>query len=341
MPATVSSLASQWSPQHFSYLAVAGASLLGLAWPAAAPAVLGPVLLVGLVLLGLAHGACDQLVLPALAPARRRPGRQMLLFLLGYLGLAAVAGLGWWGWPAGAVAAFFLLTVWHWGSADAPAQPGQRVLWLAHSVLRGTLLFAVPTHWWPAETLHSINGLLTFAGAAPLPAGQFAALATWLWPLAMAGHLLLWARYARQQELSRAAADLSEVGLLTALFVVLPPLLALGVYFVFWHSLQHALRLTRLFGYAAPVGFGPAWLGLGQELLFFIRRALPLLMVSLLALAALYVLLPQQPASRDAWLSIALILAAVLTLPHALLVSLVMDAAKWRRPGRQFWPSRR
>lgn len=330
---TVFSLrATNWQPQHFSYVVVGGASLLGLAAPGAAPMVLAPVLLVGLIGLGLAHGACDQLVLPAVRPVRGGQWRYLLRFVLGYLGVAATAGLGWWQWPGAAVSTFLLLTVWHWGSADAPAQPGRSTLWLAHSVLRGALLFAVPARWWPAYTQHSVEGLLAFAGAAALAPHWFEAWSAELWPLVGVGHLVLWSCYARLHEPRRWRTDALEALLLTGLFVALPPLLALGVYFVFWHSLQHALRLTRLFGYAGPASPRPAWLALGSELLFFLRRALPLLLVSLAALAGCYALLRTHLTSPDAWLSIALVAAAVLTLPHALLVSFIMDAAKWRRP---------
>lgn len=321
-----------WWARRFSYGVVAGASLLGWLWPTAAPAVLGPVLLVGLLGLGLAHGACDQHVLPAAGLVRQKGRRYLRQFVPGYLGVAALAGLGWWCWPGAAVAAFFLLTVWHWGSADAPAQPGQRAQWLAHSVLRGALLFAVPAQWWPTKTQQSVNGLLQFAGAQPLSASWFGHLAGWLGPAVGLGHLVLWASYARQGAQPRWLLDLGEVLLLVGLFSTLPPLLALGTYFVFWHSLQHVLRLNRLFGYAAPTGRRWASSALGRELLFFGRQALPLLLVTLGALAVVYLLWPARLAAADAWLGVAVVAAAVLTLPHALLVSVVLDAANWRTP---------
>ncbi|AMJ64083.1 Brp/Blh family beta-carotene 15,15'-dioxygenase [Hymenobacter sp. PAMC 26628] len=150
-------------------------------------------------------------------------------------------------------------------------------------------------------------------------------------PLVLAGHLALWGSYAAQREPRRWRTDAVEVALLTGLFAGLPPLLALGVYFVFWHSLQHALRLTRLLGYAAPAQWAGPGAALGRELAFFIRRALPLLLVSLAGLAAL---LGPRLASGGAWLGPALVVTAAVTLPHALLVSLVMDAPKWQAKRR-------
>ena len=330
MPAT---LGVDSFPRYFSYLAVVAATGLGWGWPGAVPAVLGPILGVGLVVLGLAHGACDQLVLPAVGPLPGGRRAYLPRFVLGYLSLAAAAGLGWWCWPGAAVGVFFLVTIWHWGSADAPAQPGHPLAWLAHSALRGALLFAVPARWWPAEIQHSVNGLLAFVGAAPLGAAWFEEAARSLGPL-VAGHLLLWAYYAARREAHRWQTDAWEVGLLTGLFVAVPPLPALGVYFVFWHSLQHMLRLNRVFGYVARGGPRPAWALLGREVAFFVRRALPLLALSLAVPLGCYLALPAQPATADTLLGVAVVAAAVLTLPHALLVSVALDADKWWRKAK-------
>ncbi|MBO3270881.1 hypothetical protein J4D97_09505 [Hymenobacter defluvii] len=117
-----------------------------------------------------------------------------------------------------------------------------------------------------------------------------------------------------------------EVLLLIGLFVVLPPLLAVGVYFCFWHSLQHVLRLNPLLGYTAPISSRRAkgW-ELMREIGFFVRRSLPILLISLVALAVLYVLFAARLSTSDALVSLALVVASVVTLSHALLVSLVMD----------------
>jgi Brp/Blh family beta-carotene 15,15'-monooxygenase len=320
-------------PRHYSYVAVAGASLLGWVFPAAAGLLLGPLVLVGLLGLGLAHGACDQLVLPAVGQVRGHQPTYKWRFALGYLGLAAGAGLSWWQWPTLAVGFFFLLTVWHWGSADAPTQPGQRASWVMHSVVRGALLFAVPLRWWPAELQHHVNGLLIFAGASPLASVWFTHLAAWLWPLVVVGHLGLWSFYAYQGATKRWRTDVGEVGLLLGLFLTLPPLLALGVYFVFWHSLQHMLRLNRVLGNVTGVGQQRNWAGLGQEVAVFLQRALPSLGCSLFVPAGLYLVLPARLVGGHNLLGLAVVTAALLTLPHALVVSLALDAANWRVGG--------
>ena len=323
------SLVANSFPPYFSYLAVVAASGLSLVFPGVAPLLLGPPLVVGLVLLGLAHGACDQLVLPATRQLRGGQRTYLLKFVLGYSGLAAAAGLCWWHYPGVAVGFFFLLTVWHWGSADAPGQPGQGLLWLTHSLLRGALLVAVPAWYWPVEIQHSVNGLLTLAGAGPLNPTWFTSIARGLLPLVGVGHLALWAGYVKRREFKRGGTDAGEVLLLIILLLTVPPLLALGVYFVFWHSLQHILRLNRVFGYAGGRRHGLGWAAMGKEIAFFMRRALPVFVVSLTVPAGLYLCWPASPAALDTLLGIAVLTAAILTLPHALLVNVALDSGNW------------
>ena len=315
------------APQHYSYAAVLVAVGVGGLAPGAAPWLLGPAVAVGMVLLGVAHGACDQFVVPATHPALAgHRGWYWAGFLGSYLGLAAAVGVLWWSRPALAVAVFFGLTVWHWGSADAPLAR-HRLQWVAHSVLRGSLIFVVPLWHRPTETLDTVNSLLTRAGAAPVTAAALALAAHWLVPVVVAGHLLLWLGYCGQRQGHLARTDALEVLLLTALLVVLAPILAGGVYFVFWHSLQHVLRMNRLMAHGAADKPPGLW----AEVRFFLRRSAPLLLVSVAGLAVVFGLAWEHGANGSALVSLALLAASVVTLPHALLVTLGLDAARWRQ----------
>lgn len=325
--------ASDWSQRRYSYAAVLVLVGLGAAFPGRAGLLLGLPLAVGMVVLGVAHGACDQFVVPASRPGGTASGwRYWLRFLASYLGLAAAVGLLWWRWPAATVAGFLLLTVWHWGSADAPAGPlVPASWWLTHSLLRGLLLFAIPAWAWPAETAGIVNGLLRFVGTGTMAPGTFTAGAAGLAVVVAVGHVVLWARYAARQQWPLLAAELGEVLILAVLFVALPPKLSVGVYFVFWHSLQHVLRLTGWLGYAGPAQLQGASRGnLLARLAFFLRRAAPLLLISCVALLVLGRLLAAYLPDETAWFSLALVVASIVTLPHALLVTVVMDAPQWR-----------
>ena len=334
MATSFGALAADWSQRRYSYAAVLGLAGLGAAFPGRAGLLLGLPLAVGMVVLGVAHGACDQFVVPAASQPGGTPSgwRYWLRFLAGYLGLAAAVGLLWWRWPAATVGGFLLLTVWHWGSADAPAGPVVPAgWWLAHSLLRGLLLFAVPAWQWPAETAGIVNGLLRFVGADTMGTGAFAAGATGLAVVVAVGHAGLWAQYAARRQWQLLVAELGEVLILTVLFVALPPKLSVGVYFVFWHSLQHVLRLTGWLGYGGADQHPAAGqVHLLARLAFFLRRAAPLLLVSCVALLVLGRLLAARLPDETAWFSLALVVASIVTLPHALLVTLVMDAPQWR-----------
>ena len=318
---------ADWLRRRYSYAAVLALTGVAVAFPAAAGMLLGLPLAVGMVVLGVAHGACDQWVVPA-----RRPGAAdasgwgyWLRFLAAYLGLAALVGGLWWQWPAATVAVFFLLTVWHWGSADAPAvSQVPRAWWLAHSLLRGLLQFAVPAWRWPTETVAVVNGLLTFAGAPAVAPAAFASGMASVGLLVAGGHLALWAFYARQRRWELLAAELVELSVLLTLFLTVPPRLAVSVYFIFWHSLQHVLRMNRWLGYPVP----GLRLALLPQLTFFLRRAAPLLLLSCTALLGLGYALAGRLPNPGAWFSLALVVASVVTLPHALLVTLVMDAPR-------------
>jgi hypothetical protein len=76
--------------------------------------------------------------------------------------------------------------------------------------------------------------------------------------------------------------------------------------------------------------FGGSWAALGAQLGFFLRRSAPLLAISMAALAGLYGLAWARAASGPMLISLALLVASVVTLPHALLVTLGLDAARWR-----------
>ncbi|UYZ62817.1 Brp/Blh family beta-carotene 15,15'-dioxygenase [Hymenobacter weizhouensis] len=319
----------------YSYVALAVAGVVGVLLPTAATLLLGPPLLVGLLVLGLAHGACDQFVVPGRrATVGLGSWRYLLAFGGAYLGLAGVVVGLWWCWPGVAVGLFFLLSAWHWGSADAPPQPGRPAWWVAHSWLRGLLLFAVPLAAWPTETQGVVQELLRLVGAAPVPAVVLAQVRIILVLAVGAGLLAVWAACAARREHLLWRTDAADVLVLTFMLAALPPVLSVGVYFVFWHSLQHVLRMTPLLGYSATQpGRLPGWTALGRQVVFFLRRAWPLLAVSVLALGVLYYWLAPHLPTPAALFSGALVVASVVTLPHALLVSLVLDEPQWARQG--------
>ncbi|MDR9373488.1 MAG: Brp/Blh family beta-carotene 15,15'-dioxygenase [Schleiferiaceae bacterium] len=239
------------SPQGRLWLLL-GLSLLALLGEQWAPGFSRPVLYsllgVGLLTVGLGHGAMDQITT---ARARQLP---LGAFIGLYLGVMALMALFWWLWAYGALVVFLLYSALHFGETDlrsmGPHHWGWHLLWgslLLLMILSGHADALAPL--WPALTGYS------------LPAGPYQTLA---WGAAGGGLLL--ALYLREKRLAG----------LTALLVLgygLPLLMAFGLYFIGQHSVQGWLDLHRslrrshraLLREAAPYTLG-AWLGLAGAL---------------------------------------------------------------------------
>jgi Brp/Blh family beta-carotene 15,15'-monooxygenase len=116
--------------------------------------------------------------------------------------------------------------------------------------------------------------------------------------------------------------DAAETGLLWLYFLVVPPLVAVGVYFCVWHSLRHAVRLVGIDERArgALLDRGPL-----AALAHTGRDAAPLTAVSLLLLVGLGAVAGL--GSIPDLAALYLVFVAVLTLPHVVVVSW-MDRAE-------------
>ena len=276
-----------------------------------------------LVLFGLPHGAVDHLV-PARLAGRAADRRSVLGVVLLYLALSGLCLALWFTAPVAAFVLFVLVTVFHWGAGDLHALlffgpddlggmgPVPRALLL---VLRGSLPMLIPLLFFPDA----------YRGVASAAAGLFGADAA-----ALSGAFSPAFRFAVGAALAavavlfllRAAGDLAgerlsllpvalETLLLLAFFAVVPPVLAVGLYFALWHAPRHIARLVLLQPVPAPSRF--------------VRDAAPLTGLALVLLAALYLAVPGREGDAGSLLAVYLVLISALTLPHAVVVS-YMDA---------------
>jgi Brp/Blh family beta-carotene 15,15'-monooxygenase len=240
-----------------------------------------PVLGLAVFVAGTPHGALDHRVARGwLEPAL---GRGWLgAFLLLYLAAAGAMLLWWLAAPGVALIAFLILATVHFGSHDSPTKATVAVF------ARGAVppIVAAAAH---REELATIFGWI--AGH------QGAALVPWL-----AGPgLLLWLCAAvATLALEREGGSRLELLGVTALFVLLPPLLAFSAYFALLHS-PRALRSSLLPGETLP---------------HLLKAALPFSFTAV-ALAALgYGLLRQQLAADAAFVRTVFWWLAALTVPH-------------------------
>ncbi len=271
--------------------------------------------LVAGLLLGLPHGAVDHLV-PGHRLGWRAP--RLAAFALGYAAVATVAWLLFRAAPGPALAVFVLLSVWHFGTgetafADLRAGRPVRRQATAAAVLGGLVLL-VPLARGAEEAAPVVAAVVPGSDGVLPPVVTTAVLVVVL-PAAAAltlGHLL-----------ETRWPEAAEVGVLTVLVLVAPPLAAFGVYFGCWHSVRHLARvLAEDPANAADLAAGRLAAPLRR---FAVAAALP----TAAALAVLALLW----SAADGWrglLATHLPLLAALTLPHALVV-LWLDRAEGAR----------
>lgn len=282
-----------------------------------------------LLIFGLPHGALDHLVIARVGNRPLFSGRTIGL-LLAYLGAFGVMLGVWAAWPVAAFAFFIMLTWFHWGQGDAwhvtAGTDASRGFRIASLVIRGSLPMLVPLVFFPEvyrETAMSFlalygrtdPGLLELAFS-PLVRGAVGA--------ALAAGIIGHAVHGRHELEGRTALrNLVELLLLAAFFAVVPPILAIGLYFCFWHAPRHLIRLD---GFLALGARRESWTQFGRTML----ASLPLTLGALILLGLLYLVQGPRVTSAMELLALYLVLIAGLTVPHTLVVT-ALDARQ------QFW----
>ncbi|NCW27295.1 MAG: hypothetical protein EBV83_03200 [Verrucomicrobia bacterium] len=253
------------------------------------------------VILGVPHGACDPWVPGWIT---RHPSRISFLaiFFALYLAVAFLYLLVWRAAPDTATFFFLLLTAWHWGTADASLlfRPGLR--WVCFGLGRGLGVMLGPFAFHTQEAWRVVLLMAPDAGPSPSP----------LWFRGLLIFPLLLTLASRPGK-----AEWVETGLLFLLLALTPPLVGVGTYFVGFHAWRHLLRLTEIRDQLIPSSDIRVWLHSFGRLLLF---AVPLTIATLALIPTLPFFLGLHPIILEQWVGTYLILLAVLTLPHAILV---------------------
>jgi Brp/Blh family beta-carotene 15,15'-monooxygenase len=275
-----------------------------------------------LVLFGLPHGALDHEVLLRLWWRPPPPRWALGAILAGYVALSALVILGWFGAPTAVFAGFILLTWAHWGLADLwwswrrdPTYFSSRWHQGIFAAWRGALPMLVPLACDPKMYRQTAAGVCNLFLRQPadfrwleLDATRGAALGI---ALALGG----WDFALARRRSADRGLNLAEGMALLMFFGLLPALVSVGFYFAFWHGLRHVRRLM-------------AW----EELSWigFARQATPATLGALVMLGAL-ALVTRHYEDGFGLVGVYLALIAALTVPHALVVTLLdVREGLWR-----------
>jgi len=285
------------------------------------------------VVFGLPHGAVDPFVF---ARARgERVGLPSLAFVgTLYLVVGSAYAAVWFLAPVAAAVAFVLVTWFHWGQGDLhalvslvgsdhlPTRP-QRALAV---LVRGGLPMLVPLVAFPAEYRSVLDGFVTLFGASFAIAWPFTVRARFalLAGFAAVTVVSLSVGYARATDRRRWGVDAVETGMLWAFFATVPPVVSVGVYFCCWHSVRHVLRAVALDDVAAErLRRGRSFAAVAR----FAREATPLTLGALVILGGFAAVVPRPPGGVSGLVALYLVVIAVLTLPHVVVVS-ALDTAE-------------
>jgi Brp/Blh family beta-carotene 15,15'-monooxygenase len=285
-------------------------------------------LVASVLVFGMPHGAVDYTALPR-AWGGVDIGRVAVVSVL-YLVLGAAYLTLWVLAPVPAAVAFIALTWFHWGQGELYVLRGvftvdhvddftQQVLTV---VVRGGLPMLVPLFGFPGRYREVVQ---TFVGPFGGHAGAWWLFDAWPRLVLMAAFglvtILALARgWTRAIDRGGWRLDAVECSLLWVVFMTVPPVLAVGVYFCLWHSVRHIVRVIlldeRSVDAIAQHRFLPA---LGR---FGLEAAVP----TVLALAFAAVLIQQagvSPSNLAGASGLYLAAIAVLTLPHTVVVALI------------------
>ena len=246
--------------------------------------------LAGIGLVGLPHGAAD--IWLAGQRGLITSLTSTVVFMLGYVALAAVVVGVWFAAPTISLAVFLTISAWHFGGDWE--RSGRHILRLT----AGVTLLCAPSLFRPEE-MTELYSTLSGEHSAPLVALQQIVF----WPAVWAFTLFSLAWNERGDRLSGCI----ELGALVLLSAVLPVVIWFAVYFCALHSPRH---------------LGALWTNAPQK-----RRhslviwSITLTLVSLLAGAVLYASLKMSGAElSQALIQTGFIGLAALTVPHMALV---------------------
>jgi beta-carotene 15,15'-dioxygenase len=289
-------------------------------------------LVLGIVFLGLPHGALDHLVPLRMGFAWGRKPVGIALYLLAYMAIAALY-FGLWLWqPLVAFAGFLLATVFHWGQGDVRfleifLNRGRSSKWGAgvSILLRGSLPMVLPVLAFPETATSLYINAAKGLGLTPSPldlSSPIIVMGLGSYMLILLGLYIFNAIHVSATPWA-LRMDIFEIALLTLLFCTVPAYMSVGIYFIAWHSLRHLARLIILKQSDADNLKQGLW---QKPIKRLVLDLLPITLAAMSLLVGLYFWKAQHVGSLETFVALYLVLISALTKPHLVVVAL-MDYA--------------
>lgn len=248
------------------------------------------------VVLGIPHGAFDLWIFE-----RTYPGPRKTAFVVGYIALVILMAGLWWASPTVAFAAFIALSIHHFGEGELPDGFPR---WMR--LVRGGFFVGVPL----LIHVDAVAPIVQSMGIA-LETSTTTAFIVVTSILIAQVPIILHSRWSTR----RQAEELAYLATWFVTFSRLPPLVAFGLYFCLWHAIDHLEDLRRRFTPLKTLRHESGWRPTLKKWLPFALAPNVVLLVAALR--------PDVASTVQDYAAFALIVVASLTLPHAVLVTLM------------------
>jgi Brp/Blh family beta-carotene 15,15'-monooxygenase len=254
---------------------------------------------------GLPHGAADHVVMSTLISGQSPMPRALVC----YVGIMLVYCVIWLISTKIAATLFLLMTVWHWGSADAWrsfARAGSKLqtrLWFMAGLFRGVVPVLAPLVLYREVVASVLVSMIPELDSPQIIA--FIPSPQWILAVLVVSQTL-W-MVVMQKIGSRLGIETLETTLILAVLILIHPIASVGAYFTFWHALGHDRRLKSWYKSGRHAFLAPRSLRKDQT------------GIMMVTLAGLILMWAWMPPGKDA-LAMYLIAISVMTLPHMVVV---------------------
>jgi beta-carotene 15,15'-dioxygenase len=262
-----------------------------------------------ILLLGVPHGAADHYLFKSLLTKAAGP-QVMLKFYAGYLGLMVSYGLMWWFNPFLSLAAFLLLSAYHFGQSNWNYLALSKTWQIPVYFLQGAFVLGVPILWHFEDAKPIIQAIIPLSN--PDVSHQLAIWSVALLTILNLGVIfLLWWRGILTLLLAKAEAI--NLIILLALFLSTPLFLGFAVYFSAWHALGSVLDQIAFFRLKKP----------NYQAIDYIKQATPYSVLAIFGLGAMVWASAQLRTSEA--MAMLFVFLSLVTLPHMLLIDLLYN----------------